>query len=100
MDLHADTDHGLSEVSRDLCEDGRVVVVGNGLNDGSCSLGGITGKDSILAIVNRTCTDQLTDTRSDKDTITSELHHKSSIGRGSNTSSSEPVYQLDHLVSQ
>jgi hypothetical protein len=45
IDLHADTDHGLSEVGRDLCKDGRVVVVGNGLNDRSCSLGGVTGED-------------------------------------------------------
>lgn len=54
MDLHADTNHGLSEVGGDLCKDGRVVVVGNGLNDRSSSLGGVTGKDYISAIVNCT----------------------------------------------
>jgi hypothetical protein len=32
-DLRADTDHCLSEIGRDLCQDGGVVVVRNGLYD-------------------------------------------------------------------
>jgi hypothetical protein len=44
-DLRADTDHGVSEVGRDLCEDGGVVVVRNGLDDSLGSLGGVAGQD-------------------------------------------------------
>jgi len=90
-DLRADTDHCLSEIGRDLCEDGGVVVVCNGLNDGSCSLGWISGEDYISAPILVNSVTTLTDTGSNKDTITSELHHQSSIGGGSNTTSGEPV---------
>ena len=91
--LRADTDHCLSEIGRNLCENGGVVVVCNGLNDGSCSLGWISREDYISAPVLFKSATTLTDTGSDKDTITSELHHQSSIGGGSNTTSGEPVRQ-------
>jgi len=91
--LRADTDHCLSEIGRNLCENGGVVVVCNGLNDGSCSLGWVSGEDYISAPVLVRSATILTNTRSDKDTITSELHHQSSIGGGSNTTSGEPVRQ-------
>lgn len=42
---HGKTDHGLSDVGRKLGEHGRVVVVGNGLDDGTGALDGVTGQD-------------------------------------------------------
>jgi hypothetical protein len=42
---HADADHGLSDVGGHLGEDGGVVVVRNGLDDGSGALGGVAGED-------------------------------------------------------
>lgn len=69
-----ETDHGLTEVLRDGSKLSGVVVVGNGLDDGTSTLLGVVA---------------LEDTRADKDTVTAELHHESSISRGSNTTSSE-----------
>ena len=84
-----DTDHGLSEILRDLSNDLGVVEVGDGLDNSTGTLGGIT---------------RLEDTRTNKDTIASELHHQGSIGRGGNTTSSKvdngKTSQLGGLLEQ
>lgn len=43
--LDADADHGGAKVLADLGEHLRVVVVGDGLDDGAGTLGGVTGED-------------------------------------------------------
>lgn len=43
MVADVESDHGLSEILRDGSEDGGVVEVGDGLDDGSGSLDGVTG---------------------------------------------------------
>jgi hypothetical protein len=58
-DLRADTDHGISEIGRDLSQDGGVVVVRNGLYDGSCSLSWVSREDyhehtSWIFVINQT----------------------------------------------
>jgi hypothetical protein len=84
-----DTDHGLSEILRDLSEDLGVVVVSNGLDNGTGTLGWVA---------------RLEDTGTNKDTVASELHHQGSIGRGGNTTSSKvdngKTSQLGSLLEQ
>lgn len=43
--LDRDTDHGLAEVLRDLGKNLGVVVVGDGLDDGAGTLGGVARED-------------------------------------------------------
>jgi len=84
-----DTDHGLSEILGDLSKDLGVLVVGDGLDNGTGTLGWVT---------------RLEDARADKDTVASELHHQGSISRGSNTTGSKvdngKTAQLGSLLEQ
>ena len=67
-----ETNHGLTKVLRDGSELGGVVIVGNGLNNGTCTLSGVVA---------------LEDTGSDEDTVASELHHERGVGGGGDSSS-------------
>ena len=70
----ADADHGGAEAGADLHEDLGVVVVGGGPNDGLGTGLGVLG---------------LEDSRTDEDTVHTELHHEGGIGGGGNTTGSE-----------
>ena len=67
-----DANHGFAQTARNFGDDFRVVVVRNRLDDSSRPLGRIA---------------RFEDTRTNKDTIHTELHHQSRIGRSRNTAS-------------
>lgn len=69
-----DTNHGLTETGAALGEDGGVLVVSRGADDGLGALRGVAG---------------LEDTGANEDTIAAELHHEGSISGSGNTTGGE-----------
>lgn len=72
--LDGSADHGGTKVGRNVSKNLGVFVVGDGLDNGLGSLGGVVTEE---------------DTGANEDTVTAKLHAQSGIGGGGNTSSGE-----------